>query len=192
MEADDEIMRLAGLAAQQAAKPGVFVRFSLVPVENEAKTKEAGYHVIEEEEFIEIRVPGSQDFVHRPIRPSDKEAYPAQYVAWKKNQAEPLTGTPLSMWAAMRGNQVKEAEYLSIRTIEELAQLADVNLQKLGPGWVDLRQKARDYLKAAKDGSVLVKMRDELKERDEKLETLTRMFEEQKKSIEQMRKQLSK
>jgi hypothetical protein len=52
----------------------------------------------------------------------------------------------------------------NVRTVEELAEVSDANLQRIGPGFMELRQRARDYIKAAKDEGHVASLRSELEE----------------------------
>jgi hypothetical protein len=44
---------------------------------------------------------------------------------------------------------VKECKYFEIHTVEQLAGLSDINVSRMGMGYMELRNKAKDYLVAA-------------------------------------------
>jgi hypothetical protein len=79
----------------------------------------------------------------------------------------------------MKRSQVEEAKFFGVHTVEQLANIADVNLQRLGPGWPSLRQQAVDWLKKAEDGALLGKLRAELEERDRRIDALEDMLKRQ-------------
>jgi hypothetical protein len=44
---------------------------------------------------------------------------------------------------------VKECKYFEIHTVEQLANLSDMNVSRMGMGYMELRNKAKAYLVAA-------------------------------------------
>ena len=176
---DEDLTELLEAADRQPKSPMV-VRFSIEAMENPDKSKEKGRPVFDDVEMISIRIPGDPDIRVRPVRADDKQQYAKQYLAFKQNQnQETSTGTPLAQWAPMKRSQVEEAKFLGVHTVEQLSEVADVHLQKLGPGWLALRQKARDWLVSANDGAALSKMRDELEEANRRIATMENMLAKQ-------------
>lgn len=162
------------------------VQFYIRPIQNKAESLRLGRPVFEDRECIRIFTPGDRDnIIDRPIWDdaniprSDTVRFKAQYEAWKagKNQDD-VVGTPLSQWTAVTPAQVETLSYFKIRSVEQLAGVSDGNLQKLGPGFLELRQAARDYLAMAADNAHVTKMRAELTERDNRLEVLERQMKE--------------
>jgi hypothetical protein len=167
-------------AAERQPKSSLVIKFSMEAMENPEKTKNAGRPVYDDVEMISIRVPGDPDIRVRPVRPEDKQAHAKEYLAWKSNQSqEAASGTPLAQWALMKRSQVEEAKYLGIHTVEQLSDVSDANLQRLGPGWMALRQKARDWLASAKDGAELNKLREALDEATRRIATMETMLKRQ-------------
>ena len=148
------------------------VRFSGKAVPDEKATLEAGSPKFRDVDWITIIVPGSRDDVQRPVREHDKSRFPRQWAAYAqgKNQ-DASVGTPLSMWPAVTRSQAEELGYFGAKTVEQLAGMADSNLQKF-MGGTALRQRARDFLAAAKGEAPMAEMRAELTKRDEELAIL--------------------
>ena len=185
-QAVDESL-LSGTGNQPQKEGGVYVRFYLEAVENKLKswggtrvrpdgTEEvvegAGRPIYDEVEFIEVRVPGDKtNIVQRPVRPEDKRQYAAAYAAWKAGDKEQLTGTPLAVWPGATRAQVAELLHFGIRTVEQLAQLSDGNMQNVGPIRA-LRQRAQDYLTAAEGMAPLETLRSQVAERDNRIQSL--------------------
>jgi hypothetical protein len=147
----------------------LFVRFGLHPRHDEAKSLEEGRPIFEEVEYVEIMVPGDKsNTIHRPVTAADRNRFRAQYQAWKSGaDQDAATGTPLSAWPAVTSAQVAELAHFNCRTVEQLATMSDSNLQGVGP-ILALRQKARDFIEAAKGTAPVQKLRaenDELKGR---------------------------
>lgn len=114
----------------------------------------AGRPIFEDTEYIRIFIPGDKtSIVDRPVEERDRRVYAAQYRAWKENRDQDLaSGTPLSAVPWLTPALVETARYFEIRTIEQLAALSDASLQRLGAGWTELRQRAKDYVATA-DGN---------------------------------------
>ena len=176
----DEGMQELMAAAEKQTPSRMNVSFSLDAMENPEKSKEKGRPVFDDVEIISIRAPGAIDIIRRPVRPEDKKVYAKEYVGWKTNQSQEVaSGTPLSQWPPLKKSQELEARTVGILTVEQLSEVADVHLQRLGPGWLALRQKARDWLLAAKDGATLAKLRDELDEAQHRIATMEQMLAKQ-------------
>ena len=128
---------------------GLFVRFSLRPIQDEEKTAESGRPIFNDQEYIEVIVPGDNlNKVHRKVRPDDKQRFRKAYEDFQSKRESPLDGTPLSAWPLVSRSQVEELNFFGVKTVEHLAAMSDSNLQGIGP-LTSLRQKARDFVEAA-------------------------------------------
>lgn len=181
---DEEMEELAE-AAERQPKSSLVISFAMDAIENPEKTKDKGRPIFDDVEMISIRIPGDPDMRRRPVRPEDRQQYAKQYLAWKRNQAqESASGTPLAEWPPIKRSQAEEAKFLGIHTIEQLADVADVHLQRLGPGWLALRQKARDWLKEAQGGAELGKLRTELEDANHRIKVMEEMLAKQAAEIQ--------
>jgi hypothetical protein len=145
------------------------VRFSLQPRIDSRRTEEEGREVYREVEFITILIPGDKTLtINRPVMASDKQRFPLQYQAFKNKQGEALIGTPLSAWPLVNEAQRRELEYFNIRTVDQLAEVAD-NFAGSMMGVHALKGQAQRYLAAAKEAAPTVKLQQELVERDNKI-----------------------
>ena len=178
-EADQELMELAGLAEGQE-KSSLVVRFLVEPIEDEEASKKAGRPIYNDVEIIEVRVPGDPDMRRDVVTDDHKRRYPKQYIAFKKGQTqETVSGTPLAVWAPMKRSQVEEARHFGVHTVQQLAQLSDGNMQRLGPGWIAMRNLARDWEKAANDGAALAQLRSALDAAEARIKTMEDMLRRQ-------------
>lgn len=183
--ADNGIGGAVSLNFDSKEDKALAVRFLLEPVRNEAKSKEAGRLVCDEVEFCEIRLPGSTDVIRNVVSDVQRGRFSRQYAAFKNGQDQDVaSGTPLKEWPIMTRSQVEEARYLGVRTVEALAQIPDTGIQRLGMGWNEMRQKARDWLIQAKDGSALARLRTENEEMRARLATLEEMLSKQAAAIQ--------
>lgn len=147
------------------------VRFYMGALENADRSQKEGRPVFDEVEFVSIAVPGQLDRVDRPAWRMDFERFPRQYANFKAGGAAAESGTPLSVWPVIKANQVAELAIRNVRTVEQLAGMADVDAQKW-MGMHELRQRAKDFLEAAKGSAPLTAMRAELEARDAKIALL--------------------
>lgn len=141
------------------------VRFYVQAIENLDKSKAEGRPIFDEVEMIRIAVPGQIDRVERPVWDGDKKRFPVHYAHFKSGAEAAETGTPLSVWTAIKVTQVAELAARGVRTVEQLAGMADVDAQKF-MGMHALREAAKDFLEAAKGSAHLTQMRAELESRD--------------------------
>ncbi len=178
-----------GAFAPQRANQGLIIEFTLEPIENEEKTKKAGRLICDDVEYVSIRIPGEIDIQRHPVTDIDRERFPQAYAAYKASQPqEAVSGTPLSKWPGSPSlSRVREAAALGIHTVEQLAVVSDANIGRLGVGWIAIRQKARDYLAAAKDSAVLFELRAENEALKVRLSSLEQVLQTQAKDIDKAR-----
>ena len=103
--------------------------------------------------YIDIRQPGSRDPIIRPATAKDTNVdFPRHYNAFKSRTAPPTEGFPLADWPGITRSQVEELSFFNIKTVEHLANMADVHTDKVR-GLVTLKQKAKVYLDDLKDSA---------------------------------------
>lgn len=151
-EADFDLTSSAMNQNRFAMDQYLAVKFYLYPMKNETKTIEAGRLIVEDVEFVEIMQPGNKDAIYRcPATALDKARFPVHYEKFKARIAgaeSALEGTPLSDWPGVSRGQAEELAFFNVRTVEQLANLAD-NLTGKMMGLVGLKQKAIKYLETA-------------------------------------------
>lgn len=165
-------------------KGAVFPRFTVEPKFNRLKTyggikykkdgskeqvEPAGRPIYDDVVFIEIVTPGDKlNTPKRPMRAHDRKRFAVEYARWEAQGRGdgPLTGTPLKEWPLISRSQVEELAYFKVRTVEELASTSDGNMQTLGAHYSVLRDRAREYLEKAKQGTSRAHMETELAKRD--------------------------
>lgn len=152
----------------------LIVQFYLHPVRQGKASEEAGRDIYKDVEYVWIRFAGDRTKeIRRPVdiegrngHAPDPERWPKAWMAFKNSQAQVHEGTPLEQFPVMGTSTVLNFKGYNIHTVEQLAAVADNVLHNLGTGAMELRQKARDWLKAAADTAVVTQMRDELAKRD--------------------------
>lgn len=165
---------------QHGTDAGLFVQFYLEAIKNEEETITQGRPIFVDKEFIKIIPVGDKNtVVCRPVKtthdgntPPDADRWPKQYAAFKAQQEQPVSGTPVTEWAPISKSQAMTLKSLNVHTVEALAHVSDANLQNLGMGARDLKEKAVAWLQQAKDGTGIVKIQEENKDLRTQLEAM--------------------
>lgn len=138
----------------QQERDGCIPLFRTETVLDEEATAQSGAKIYREIPYVEIVIPGNiHERVIRPVEEKDKKRWPN---AWRKfseggsGDVQEVDGTPLEEWAQITAAQAKTLRSSEIRTVEQLAEVADVNIQNLGMGMMDLRRRAQVYVEHAK------------------------------------------
>jgi len=151
----------------------LLVKFFNKAMRSEDKSREEGRPIFDEVEYVDIRVAGSKNgHICRPARLDDKSRFPDHYNAFKNRMEMPVEGTPLTEWAVITRSQAEELAFFNVKTVEQLASMSDGQSGKF-MGMNSLRQKAKDWVKEAKDNAPSIKMAEELRERDDTITALT-------------------
>jgi hypothetical protein len=166
------------------------VRFDRRPVQDQEASSRAGRPIFKEVDFIHIWTPGDKTTeIDVPVDDHYRNRFSAKYDAYLAGKdQDSADGTPLAQWTGLTSAQVQELVHFKVKTVEQLAEMSDDNLSRLGPGYVSRRKAARTYLDAAAGNAPLEKMQEDLRLRDE-------MIEQQKirmKSMEDAIKELQK
>lgn len=137
---------------------GLSVEFFLESVEQLAESKQCGFPVFKEVPHVRIAVPGDPyNVVCHIATQGHKDMYP---MAWQtfNNQNQPvIDGMPIKEWPVINRSQVQMAHFYNVMSVEQLAELSDVNMSRMGAEWRELRDKARAYLKYAEDNKELAR-----------------------------------
>ncbi len=135
---------------QMQAESNLFVTFFIEAVEIKAESEKQGRPVYRDVPFIKVVVPGDvNNIIERKATKDDELKFPKAWARFKAEEADVLEGTPLEQWPQMSRSLVKESKFFEIHTVEQLANLSDINVSRMGMGYMDLRNKAKAYLVAA-------------------------------------------
>jgi len=136
----------------------LFVRFFTKAVKNEAESLKQNRAIFEQHEFVNIKIPGDKnnDVVKDlAIEPYYIQRCPEHYARFKKGM-EQIIGTPLNALPFLSEAQVEEYKAMNIRTVEQLAGMADVQAQTI-LGSIAHKQQAQKWLDAFKGAEQLRK-----------------------------------
>jgi hypothetical protein len=143
------------------ADKNLAVRFYTAPMQNEAKTLEAGRPIFDDTEMVEIRVRGDRNnVVQRPTREDDRRRFRDAYNEFKSGAAKLDSGTPLAQWPIMSQSMVEELRYFGFYTVEQLSKADDSACSKMN-GLATMKAKALIYLEHAAGGSPIEKLQED-------------------------------
>lgn len=129
----------------------LFVKFEHRDKHDQAESKERGYPVFKQVEYIDIRVPGRLDSVVRPANEMDRARFPDHYKRFKDRTEQDVgMGMPLAEWARIPSSSIKTLEYFNIKTVEQLATVADSQLSQIR-GAATMKRLAQEWLEHIKE-----------------------------------------
>jgi Skp family chaperone for outer membrane proteins len=155
-------------AQQSEADKKLLVIFYKRAEKNETKSAEAGRPIFDEFDAVKILTPGSKDTYTGDASPDYQQRFPTQWARYKAGQSQDMAGTPLSLLPWLGMGQVAELNAVGCHTVEHLAGMSDALSQKF-MGHHGMKQRAQQYLDAAKGNAPLLKMEAELQKRDEQM-----------------------
>lgn len=135
------------------SEAGVLARFFVKAVENPNKSKEAGRPIYDEVPYVAIQVMGSKDEHHAKVNDKHKQRFPAEWAAFERGQEQLASGTPLEQWPALGVSQIAELKALGFRRVEDIADMNDAAVQKIGMGARELKAKAAAFMESASGGA---------------------------------------
>lgn len=94
------------------------------------------------------------------------------YEAWRTGQATSDTGTPLEQWPQLDVAQVASLKHQNVRTVQQLAELPDASLGRIGPQARTLRDQAKEFLVKGKDEARFAKLQKQLNDQAAQLKIL--------------------
>lgn len=143
-----------------------YVMFERQAIEDRAASISNGRYMTKDVDFAIVTPIGSKDRLPKKVEdwfvvldqyareeripPGWPTQYRAAYDAWKLGLELPLEGIPIKGWAVMSPAQQANVIGANIRTVEDLAQINDEAIRRIGMGGLELRDKAIAWLKSAK------------------------------------------
>lgn len=169
---------LDGGAVQHGDDRNLIVEFYWKDKLNPQATEKAGRPIYRQAPYIHIMIPGDKTTdVHRPVREADKARFPQPWALFEAEQEQVTDGTPLSEWTILNVAQRSELKALGFRTVENVASMSDVQMDRIGMGARKLKRMAEGYIENASQGVDSAKMASELEKRDNEIEALKAQLE---------------
>lgn len=153
---------------------GALVEFYQGSVQNKSKSASAGRPIFEDRVFVRIQTPGdTRTVIDRIATDQDRQRFARALSIFERGIQITAEGTPLEEWPQITRSQVNELKHVGVLSVEVLAEVSDANIQRLGPGYTQLRLRARQYLEASADdaqATAAAREREALEERVRLLE----------------------
>lgn len=127
-------------------------------------------------EYIHIVV-GRNDEIIRKCTDQDRIRFSERYEAFKKGEAVPPNGTPISMCAFATPANVSACKAERIYTLEQLVETPDERLQR--PHLQAFKYQCADWLKAMRQHGYVGELRDQITRLEKENEILKERLKDQ-------------
>jgi hypothetical protein len=130
----------------------IYPRFYVDSVTDQVATEREGRLICRDEERVELIIPGNPHT--KPVFRVSQEhtqRWPKEYEAFKAGMTISAEGTPLEEWPRLKRGQVLEMKHLGFRTVEDIAKMGDLEVQRIGMGGMELRNLARAFIDTAEE-----------------------------------------
>lgn len=133
--------------SEGAPAAGVYPRFFVDQVQDQVASEQQGRPIFREEERVEIIMPGNAQtrFVAR-VTTEHTGRWPKEYEAFKQGIEISPDGTPLEEWPILKRSQVLELKALGFKTVEQVRDMDDHAVQRIGMGGRMLKDRAMVFL----------------------------------------------
>jgi hypothetical protein len=153
----------------QGADARLAVTFYKRSVKQQDASQEAGRPIFKEFDFVRICVPGDAlTEIDTYANESHRVRFPRQW-AYYQNQVgshEQVIGTPIEQWPLISRSQAEELKGIKFRTVEDVANCSDQQLQRIGmiAGMSphSFREKAKSFLNLASESAEVAQRQEEL------------------------------
>ena len=136
------------------------VTFYKRSVKQEDESIAAGRPIFKEFDFVRICVPGDNlTEIDTYAQESHKARFPRQWAHYQNQVAgqEQIIGTPIEQWPLVSRSQAEELKGVKFRTVEDVANCSDQQLQRIGmiAGMSphSFREKAKAFLNLATESA---------------------------------------
>lgn len=145
------------------------VTFYKRSVKQEDESVAAGRPIFKEFDFVRICVPGDNlTEIDTYAQESHKARFPRQWAHYQNQVAghEQLIGTPIEEWTLISRSQAEELKGIKFRTVEDVANCSDLQLQRIGmiAGMSPhgFREKAKQFLNLASESAEVAQKEAEM------------------------------
>jgi hypothetical protein len=153
----------------QGADTRLAVTFYKRSMKQDRESDAAGRPIFKEFDFVRICVPGDNlTEIDTYAQESHKQRFPRQWAHYQNQMAgqESVVGTPIEEWTLISRSQAEELKGIKFRTVEDVANCSDQQLQRIGmiAGMSphNFREKAKAFLNLASDSAEVAQREAEL------------------------------
>ena len=143
------------------------VRFYLRSRLNPYKSGIEGRPVYEPYDYVKIRHPGERDEIDVEVNDEHRQRWPRHWEAYQQKRKQTPQGTPIKLLFPNEPHIVDLCVDLNVETIEQLAELSEAGINRLGMDgrkYVAKAQAALDRMAATKEVSKLTRELEEARE----------------------------
>jgi hypothetical protein len=135
------------------------VQFYDKPEISQAETDSAGRPIYKDVLFVKVEFPGNNTTkLDQPATEDHKGRWPIAYRRYTEGRGNQVEGWLLKEWPVISRSDAENMARFGIYTVEQLASIADGQLDGLWLGSRTLRDKAINALAAANDGALVSKL----------------------------------
>ena len=153
----------------QNADSRLAVTFYKRSMKQEDESIAAGRPIFKEFDFVRICVPGDNlTEIDTYAQESHKARFPRQWAHYMNQTAghEQIIGTPIEEWTLISRSQAEELKGIKFRTVEDVANCSDLQLQRIGmiAGMSPhgFRDKAKQFLNLATESAEVAQKEAEM------------------------------
>ena len=153
----------------QGADSKLAVTFYKRSMEQKDESIAAGRPIFKEFDFVRICVPGDNlTEIDTYANDSHRQRFPRQWAHYQNQvgNQEQIIGTPIEQWPLVTRSQADELKGIKFRTVEDVANCSDQQLQRIGmiAGMSphSFREKAKAFLNLASDSAEVAQREAEL------------------------------
>jgi len=153
----------------QGADARLAVTFYKRSMEQKDESIAAGRPIFKEFDFVRICVPGDNlTEIDTYANESHKARFPRQWAHYQNQvgSQDQIVGTPVEQWTLISRSQAEELKGIKFRTVEDIANCSDQQLQRIGmiAGMSphSFREKAKAFLNLANDSAQVAQREEEL------------------------------
>jgi hypothetical protein len=153
---DNSLMtRGPGLSGPGPGDDRLHVRFYTKPTINVPESTRQNRPVYQDTPYIEMMMPGEKNVIIRePVWEQHKQRFPQHWAQFQLGEKDQVIGTPLKVVPFLTESQIEELAHFKIRTVEQLAEMADSSLNFMGAQ--ELKQAAKRFLDKSRSGEALM------------------------------------
>ena len=142
---------------QGAPSSNTYPRFFTESVKDHVASAREGRDIFKPEERVEIIMPGISQLT-KPVEKVSQEhvdRWPEEYKRFKAGMEMSVDGIPLEQWPILKREMVLELKYLGFHTVEQVAGMTDMAMQRIPMMGRRLKLLAESYLDDEKAGALL-------------------------------------
>lgn len=152
--------------------------FEMQTYQDHAASASAGRPIFQSREIVKLMTPGALNCPAMVVTDEIRQQYPKQYADFKAGHEISVDGTPLEEWAVLSRAQVLELKALQFRTVEDVRDMSDHAIQRIGMGGRMLKERAAAFLDDAERVAVAERLAADNEKKDTQIAELTRKVEE--------------